>query len=100
MSAIAGRARRMERSRNHARTALLLSLTSGVLLAVGFLWLGFAFGLAPVVAIAALSFGLLSLRRPREARSTAMAAVGIVFSVLALFAFLSLLVAFVLNPPD
>ncbi len=29
-----------------------------------------------------------------------MAAVGIVFSVLALFAFLSLLVAFVLNPPD
>jgi hypothetical protein len=100
MSAIAGHDRRIARRRNHARTAFLLSMTSGLLLAVGFLWLGFAFGLAPVVAIAALAYGVLSLRRPREARSTAMAAVGIVFSVLALFAFLSLLVAFVLNPPE
>ncbi len=100
MSAIAGRNARIERSRNHARTALLLSVTSGVLLTVGFLWLAFAFGLAPLVAIAALVYGVRSLRRSREAPSTAMAAVGIVFSVLVLFAFLSLLVAFVLNPPD
>jgi hypothetical protein len=100
MSATAAGDRRISRRRTFARRALVLGVASIPLFIAGFGWVPFAGEAGLAAALASLVYGALALRRPRAVSSTAMATIGVVFSLLTVFAAIYLIVAFTTGPGD
>jgi hypothetical protein len=94
------------RVRGFATMAFWLGVASVALLGLGFgavftiPYLGLAFLVAPASAIGALTYGVISLRRPRDRLSTRLAVSGLGLGLLVLLAFMYIFVAFAVNPPE
>jgi hypothetical protein len=89
-----------ERGRVFATRTLALGLASPALLVAGFGWVPFGWELGALTAVASISYGVRTFRRPHGKRSTALATTGIFFASLALLVVLWISIAFALNPPE